>query len=815
MAGLTTRQAEVLLAQYGPNTLPASQGRGIGAILRDILREPMFLLLLAASGLYLFLGSLAEGLFMVCGAAVSFGLVIFQETRSEHALEALREMAEPMAYVIRDGMRARIPASHIVPGDSILVGEGERIPADAWLKSGDVLRVDESVLTGESATVDKTPDTREGSACALLSGTMVTRGQGVAVVTRTGASSEMGRIGGLLANLAHEQTPLQKAMGGLIARLGAGALAFCALVVVAYGLLRGNWMEGVLSGITLAIGILPEEFPMVLAIFMALGAWRLGRHRVLVRRSAVIETLGAINVLCVDKTGTITENRMTVAALRHQGQSYVINGTALSDGCAFLAQTALMASAPQPIDPMDRAVHDLCAKAGIGLPGEALITGSFPLTPARMAMVQIWTGTPDGHVMAAKGAPETIAALCRMSKTQQDAMMADVAVMAAEGLRVLAVARVGDVPDAVASPEDVPFAYLGLVGFMDPLKADVGAALAEATQAGIRVMMITGDYPATALEIARRAGIDITGGCLTGAEIAMLEPVALALRIRDVCVFARVRPEQKLMIVEALRKTGAVVAMTGDGVNDVPAIEAAHVGIAMGGRGTDIAREASDIVLLDDAFGSIIGGIRLGRRIFNNLRKAMTYITAVHVPIAGLALLPVLMGLPPLFYPMHVVLLELLVDPLCSVIFEAEPSDSKAMKRPPRAARESLFGLRQIGFAAMQGFVLLAVVLGLYIFWLQTLLAPQARAVAYTALIAGNLALAFSDSVEAGAAVIDRRRYGYWLIAVLGVGIVASILCIPSLAHIFGFVRPDMDVLASGAALGIVAGGWFGVVKRL
>lgn len=811
MTGLTSQDAALRLGQYGPNTLPETGGRGLFSILRDVLREPMFLLLLGASGLYLFIGSLAEGLFMVAGAGLSLGLVIFQEARSERALKALKNMAEPTAHVIRDGSRVRIAAAAIVPGDTLLVSEGDRIPADAYLARGDVLRVDESALTGESIAVDKTPGEFEVPQNTLLSGTVVVRGQGVAVVTRTGAASEMGRIGRLLADIAPEQTPLQKTTSAVVARLGVVALGFCGLVVLAYGFLRGDWTGGILSGITLAIGILPEEFPMVLAIFMALGAWRLGRHRVLVRRSTVIETLGAISHLCVDKTGTITENRMN---LTH----FLVGGNCVEAATApaaydDLARIAAMACAAQPADPMDMAVHALVATRKTLLPDNGVIVRSYPPTPARMAMVQVWRMHDGGCEMAAKGAPETIAALCRLTPDEQAGMMRDVAVMAAQGLRVLAVAHAAATDEATA-PEDAHFMFAGLVGFMDPLRADVTDALEEARRAGITVVMITGDYPATALEIARRAGIDITGGCLTGAELAALAPADLAQRLAHVRVFARVRPEQKLTIVNALRALGAAVAMTGDGVNDVPALEAAHVGIAMGRRGTDIAREAADIVLIDDAFASIIGGVRLGRRIFANMRKAMTYVTAVHVPIAGLALLPILAGLPPLFYPMHVVLLELLVDPLCSIAFEAEPSEARAMRRNPRPLSESLFGTRQIAFAMAQGAVLLAAVFCVYTYALGVMPEDEARAAAYVALIAGNLALAFSDSVEAGASFLDARHAVYWLIAVLGAAITAAVLYVPALAHIFGFAAPAPVALGAAIAAGITAGGWYGVFKR-
>ena len=526
---------------------------------------------------------------------------------------------------------------------------------------------------------------------------MNVRGQGVVQVARTGTATRLGRIGASLAAIEEEPTLLQRTTGALIAKLGLLALAFCGVVAVAYGLLRGDWVGGALSGITLAIALLPEEFPMVLAIFLALGAFRLARHNVLVRRAAVIETLGAATFLCVDKTGTLTENRMVLTSVWRAGGAGSRGHVRLSGAAVEPLRTPLLASAVRPVDPMDRAVRDWDAGRAEADGAEAPLR-TYPLRPELLAFVQVW---PDGGgvLYAAKGAPEAIFRLCRMGETT-GAMDAVVADLASRGLRVLGVASARDDQGSATAPEDMAFTFEGLIAFADPVRADVPQAIAEAKRAGIAVAMITGDYPATALEIARQAGIDASAGVLTGKEIAGLDPDELRERVRRTRVFARIMPEQKLALVEALKADGEVVAMTGDGVNDAPALEAAHIGIAMGQRGTDVAREAADIVLLDDRFVSIVGGVRLGRRIFANLRKALTYVTAIHVPIAGLALLPILMGLPPILYPMHVILLELVVDPVCSLVFEGEPSERHAMQKPPRPrpSRSSAPGRLRLGF---------------------------------------------------------------------------------------------------------------------
>ena len=817
--GLTGAEAELRLARHGPNLVQSTRVRGLGQIVRTTLREPMFLLLLFAAGLYLVFGSLGEGLFLVAGATVSVGLVVIQELRSERALAALNALAEPLARVIRDGEPQIVPARSLVPGDLLVVGEGGRIPADAVLVAGDALTVDESTLTGESAPVLKcaAEDPADGAAgdpapgeemsAALFAGTMIVRGQGLALVSRTGAATRLGMIGAELAVLSEEPTLLQRNVGRLIARLGILALAFCLAVALAYGLLRGDWFQGALAGITLAISLLPEEFPMVLAVFMALGAWRLARHNVLVRRSAVIETLGATTLLCVDKTGTLTENRMSLQCVWCGGRSYDAASGGLPEEAFPVVTAAQLASAVRAHDAMDLAVHRTAGAPPSGAP-----IRSYPLHPGFLAFVQVWP-EPDGAVVyAAKGAPETVLRLCRDDAGTVRLAEGAAQQMAERGMRVLAVARARFDPDPGQSPEGLPFRFVGLIGFADPVRADVPAALAEADRAGVGVAMITGDYPATALAIAQDAGIEAGAGLVTGAELGSGLPIEA--RLADVRIFARIMPEQKLRLIEAFRAAGHVVAMTGDGVNDAPALAAADVGIAMGRRGTDVAREASDLILLDDRFASIVGGIRLGRRIFANLRRAMIFITAIHIPIAGMALLPILVGMPPFLYPMHVVLLELLLDPLCSLVFEGEPSEEDAMARPPRPANESLFGLREMLVAGVQGTILLGAVLALY-GWSIAAGIPDAvaRSQAFIALVVGNLSLALAVASSLSTALFDRRRIAFWIIAPAALTVLAATILVPQLASILKFAMPTAVQIGAAILIGAAAGSAFRLAR--
>lgn len=802
--GLSAAEAARRLSEIGPNAAPARRGRGLARIIAETLREPMFLLLLAAAGLYLLLGDWREGIFLCLGASAAVGLVISQEARSERALAALRDLSQPTARVLRDGAVQRIPAREIVPGDLVLIAEGERIPADGRLVSNDVLGVDESILTGESALVDKRragPDDAPAGETApdqLFAGTMTLRGQGLARVTRTGAATSLGQIDASLAGLAEEPTPLQRTAGRLVGWLGVMALGFCALVALAYGLVRGAWIDGGLAGLTVAIALVPEEFPMVLAVFLALGARRLARRRVLVRRNAAIEALGGATVLCVDKTGTLTENRMRVARLWPE------------PAADELWAIGRLASAPRPSDPMDRALQE-----GPKPSGHAVLDPEpsrvWPLTAQRMAVIQAWRQA-DGVLLAAKGAPEAIIGLCRLPAAQAEQVMAEVRNLAQAGLRVLGAcvreAQADEAPDAAA------FRFTGLIGFEDPLRADAPAAIAEARAAGVQVMMITGDHPSTALAVARAAGLEVEAGVLLGAELAQLDAAALAARLDAVRVFARVAPEQKLALVQALKARGEVVVMTGDGVNDAPALEAAHIGVAMGRRGSDVAREAADLVLLDDSFASIVGGVRLGRRIFANLRRALTYVTAIHVPVAGLAIAPVLLGLPPLLYPMHVMLLELAIDPICALVFEGEPSGRNAMRRPPRKRDEALFGAAELRRAMVQGLGVLAAVLAVYLIGLQQASEVQARGAAFLALALSNLVLALADAASGGGSLFGRHRRIFWAISAALAVILALVFCVPALAQLFRIAPPSTGLLVLALAAAVVGGGWPLAVRR-
>jgi Ca2+-transporting ATPase len=750
--GLSSAEAAVRLKTFGPNELPNRDRRNFIRIVFEVVRQPMFGLLLGGGAIYFLLGELIDGVVLGLFATLSVSISIVQETRSERVLESLRALASPRALVVRDGLHRRIAGRDVVPGDVMILAEGDRVPADAIVLDGHDLLADESLLTGESVPVRKRPAATEvawgqpggDDLPFAFAGTLVARGAGITRVVATGLRSEMGKIGQALQTITLEQPRLQAQLNWLVRDFAFLGIAVAGLVVLLFGLLRGSWLQAALGGIAIGMSILPEEIPLVLAVFMAMGAWRISRAGVLTRRAAAIETLGSATVLCTDKTGTLTENRMRVEVLVADGEIWRRNDSPPPAGkIERVLIAALGASAPLPMDPMDCAIHE----AGVAdkTARSRTLLRSYGLRPDLFATTNIWNETDDTAVAAyVKGAPEAIAELCRMSEARRALLLKEVDAFAAQGIRVLAVADAlfvlpdGKHPD---SQREIPFTYAGLVGFIDPLRPTVPAAVQECRTAGVRVVMITGDYPATARAIAAQAGID-AGAVISGDDLDALSDPELAKAMKTTSVFARIRPHQKLRLVEALKQDGEIVAMTGDGVNDAPAIKAAHIGIAMGGRGTDVAREASSLVLLGDDFASIVSTIRLGRRIYDNLRKAIQYIVAVHIPIAGLALLPFLLGLPLILMPIQIALLEMVIDPACSVVFESESEEQDVMRRPPRKPGAPVLPRATALWAAVQGLAALAIV-GLALFLGARAGMPQddLRAFVFATLVLMNIGL--------------------------------------------------------------------------
>lgn len=834
MDGLSEEEAARRLREEGPNLIPSAERRTTFRIVLDILREPMFLLLLAAGAVYLVLGDLQEALILLSFVVLVLSITFFQEQRTERALEALRDLSSPRALVIREGRRRRIAGTEVVRGDIVVLAEGDRVPADGVLLACSNLAVDESLLTGEAVPVRKLPcegPTDVGMPGGddlpwVFAGTLVVKGHGIAEVKRTGPASEMGKIGKSLREISTEPTALQRETRGLVLRLAALGAVLCVTVFAVYGATRGDWLKGLLVGITLAMALLPEEFPVVLTVFLALGAWRMSRHNVLTRRIPAVETLGAATVLCVDKTGTITENRMTVSGLAVDGSIYDLcekRGGGLPEEFHELLEFGVLASQKDPYDPVEVAIAGLGGDALDGtehLHFDWILEREYPLSPELLAVSHVWR-SPDGreYVIAAKGAPEAVADLCHMDDEQRQRLARQVEELSGRGLRLLGVAKASFHMEELPSDQhDFVFSYLGLLGFQDPVRPSVPASVEECRRAGIRLIMITGDYPGTALHVAEEIGLAHGGEVISGPDLEEMEDSELRESIRHANVFARVVPRQKLRLVEALKLNGEVVAMTGDGVNDAPALKAAHIGVAMGGRGADVARECADLVLLDDNFSSIVRAVRAGRRVFDNLKKAMTYIVAVHIPIAGLSLIPVLFKLPLVFAPAHIALLEVIIDPACSLAFEAEPEEENIMERPPRSPRERVFAGRTLLFSVLQGLSALLVVSAVFsLSRLRGLEEEEVRALTFTTLVIANLALILVNrSWELTVWKTRKRRNPAlrWILAGT-VTVLALVLYVPALRGLFTFAPlslVDLCICLGAAALGVV---WFEAAKLI
>ncbi len=834
ISGLSEKEASQIMAREGFNEIPSAKKRSFLRIAAGVLREPMLLLLFASGAIYMVLGDIQEALMLMAFVFVIITITLYQERKTERTLEALRDLSSPRALVIRDGTTKRIAGREVVRGDIMVLAEGDRVPADGIVLDSNNLQLEESLLTGESVPVRKS----EGKDASVMgrpggdntpfvySGTLVVSGLGIARVAATGMHTEFGKIGRSIQTIESEDTLLQKETRRIVRNLAIGGISLCALLAVAYGITVGRWLEGFLVSITLAMAILPEEFPIVLTVFMALGAWRISRNQVLTRRMPAIETLGSNTVLCVDKTGTLTMNRMSVNKIFTGGEYFsidYISSKAPPEGFHELIEFSILASQTNPFDPMEKALKDLgdhYQDLTEHLHRDWTFMREYSLSKDLLALSRVWK-SPGGedYIIAAKGSPEAVMDLCHLGGEETDALSGRINTMAAEGLRVLGVARARfKQPSLPGDQHSFTFDFLGLVGFADPIRPTVPPAIEECYAAGVRVVMITGDYPITAQQIARQIGLRNSDEVITGVEMTGMTDEQLRESIKTVNIFARVVPEQKLRLVNAFKHNGEIVSMTGDGVNDAPALKAANIGIAMGGRGTDVAREAAALVLLDDDFSCIVKAIRLGRRIFDNLRKAMAYILAVHVPIAGLSLIPVLLKWPLVLLPVHVVFLELIIDPACSIAFEAEPEENDIMRRPPRNRKEPLFNRRTLVISLSQGFVVLLVTLGIYGYSLEMGRGDlEARSLSFTTLVIANLGLILSNRFWSGNILdnIRRKNPALWAIVGATMAFLGLVLYVPPLRELFSFniLHFNDVVLCLAAGVGSIL--LFEVIKYL
>lgn len=831
LKGLSQDEVSQRQEQDGFNELP-TQGKRKGLdILIGVLKEPMFLLLIACGALYLLSGEFQEALMLLGFVFVIIGITFYQERKTERALEALKDLSSPRAYVVRDSEKIRIPGRDVVRDDVILLSEGDRVPADCVLIHAINFSIDESLLTGESVPVRKVSAQDASTSMGkpggedlpfAFSGTLVVSGQAAGIIKATGTRTELGKIGKALQSLEEERTPLQIQTGKVVRVFAFFGGVLCALVVVVYWLTRGNLLEGFLAGLSLAMATLPEEFPVVLTVFLALGAWRISKFRVLTRRVPAVETLGSATVLCVDKTGTLTFNKMTVSDIVAGDQVFQIEKTnqPLPEEFHEVVEYSILASPVDPFDPMEKAMKELGERTLSQT--EHLHSGwtlqrEYPLSKELLAMSRVWTSASGQDlVIAAKGAPEAIADLCHFDGPELKWLEGKIDMLSNQGKRVIGVAcarqRKTDLPK---EQHDFKFTFIGLIGLEDPVRPNVKGAILECYTAGIRTIMITGDYPGTAMSIARQIGLKNPGKHITGSELETLTDEQLADRIKDINIFARMVPEQKLRIVQALKLNKEIVAMTGDGVNDAPALKAAHIGVAMGGRGTDVAREAASLVLLDDDFNSIVTAVRMGRRIYDNLKKAMMFILSVHIPIAGLSFIPVLLKWPLILFPVHIVFLELIIDPACTLIFEADKDDVEAMKRKPRSIHAKLFEGSTLLKCFFQGGLTLAVTIAIYLFIRNDHSTETARALSFLTLVVCSLGMILSNRslTKSGITMLKEKNIAFKWVITGTVTVMCLVLTIPFLKNLYRFGSVSLNDVSLALTGGLVTIGLMELVK--
>jgi Ca2+-transporting ATPase len=823
--GLTTTEAEARLKRYGPNDLVPQEARHWWTPIIHALTDPMVLLLLAAGLVYVFLQEYRDGIVLLVALLPIVAMDLLLEVRAERTLDRLRSLAAPRALVLRDGREQAIPSRSLVPGDVLLLQEGDVLPADGWLVEAHGLQIDESSLTGESQPIQKSQASgqpgvlspqSEDAHLAGFAGTTVLSGRGRLELAATGKNTQYGQIGALVAAAGSEATPLQRAITHLFRLLGAAALLFC-VAVVGLEMLHGHgWATAILAGVSLGMAAIPEEFPIVFTLFLSLGVWRMARQQALVRRLAGVETLGSTTVICTDKTGTITQGKLALVRLWTPGEpasvGHDISSTEPTSAQRSLLQSALLTFVPTSRDALDRALAEAAGSLELVHPPDAALVHEYPFATSERLAAAIWREASGEQArLYAKGAWEGIRELLDPATPPEILAAFHLAhdVLTSQGLRVLAVAeRALSQPSGHRSRDITGLQPLGLLGLMDPLRPGVRTALQECREAGVRVILLTGDNPQTAATIAHAAGLAGPGERLkaaTGAHLEKASDAELKKLLETHHVFARVLPAQKYRIVRALKEGGAVVAMTGDGINDAPALKAADVGVAMGRRGTEVARAAATMVLLDDNFATIVAAVREGRRIFDNLRRAFGYLIAFHLPIVLSALLIPLTNAPLFLLPIHLVWLELIVHPTSALVFEGDAPDPRLMQRPPRRPDEPL--LSRVAFLRMGLAGILAtaaVVLAYLLAYFQGASAPQARALAFTLLIVSQVWLVLLERSPHLPIWRTFQRKNRWLPGILGVtlGSLALVLFVPAMRDLAQF---DPLTLMDWSIVGLVA----------
>ena len=817
--GLSDAAVDVSRTTHGDNTLEAHERSGFWKALWTAVTEPMFLLLVAAATIYFILGELGEAWFMLGAIVLVSTISFYQDQRSRKALEALAQFTQAKARAIRNNVVVELSTEELVVGDHVVVNEGELLPADGLVVHANDFAVNESILTGEPFSVLK--DTEGGTKSEVFRGTQAVGGLAVVRITQVGAASALGKIGTSMTAITESRSPLEQQISRFVRNM---AIVGAAFFLVVWGLnfhASGDVLDSLLKGLTLAMSILPEEIPVAFTTFMALGAWRLMKLGILVKHAKTVETLGSATVICTDKTGTITENKMELAALHVWSEEASRDPMHWdTDAARHLITTAMWASEPVPFDPMETALHKAYGDTSTEDERPAFrMVHEYPLSGKPPMMTHVFARDGGPRIIAAKGAPEAIIACSALEDEERHAVLAQVDALAVQGYRVLAVGETTLEGDHYpAEQQDFTFTYLGLVAFHDPPKKNIAQVFKSFSDAGIRINIITGDNAVTTAAIAKAVGFTVEGRPLDGDEVLAMSDGDLDSALKTSNLFTRMFPEAKLRVVNALKAQGHVVAMTGDGVNDGPALKAAHIGIAMGKRGSELAKEAAALILLDDDLGRMVDAVAMGRKIYGNLKKAIQYIISIHIPIILTVALPLLLGwlYPNIFTPVHVIFLELLMGPTCSIAYESEPIEAGSMQRKPRRMDLTFLSWGELRTSLMQGLMITAGTLFCYQWGVRHALGEDmTRTLVFTALVVANIALtlvnrSFEHSIWSTLQYRNRLLRGILAGTVL---LLVALLYVPLFRDFFQLASPDTSLLALASGVGLLSVLWYDGVK--
>lgn len=817
LGGLNSEEVEKLQKKYGMNELVSQEKPNMLKKFLGVFKEPMFLLLLIAATVYFLLGAPKDGAIMLVFVGFVASITFIQEWKTEKTMNALKDLTSPKVNTLRNGKNILIKSTELVPGDVVFLSEGERIPADCIVLEPSNFSVDESILTGESEYVMKVSTTQSEKSTdywkkdILYAGTLCVFGKCTAIVKFTGINTEYGKIGKAISEAKDEPTPLQKKVSILVKNIAIAGVILCISVMVASYFYSFDILNSILSGISLAMAIIPEEFPVVLTVFLSMGAYRLAKNNTLMRKISAVETLGSATVLCVDKTGTITQNKMKVKSIYSDGR--IFNNEDLKN--QELSDLMVLSCEKDPYDPMEKAILEAANLSQLETVYKYDLSKkiAFDSKTKRMANIYI---KDNKYYVAVKGSAETVLGLCKLDKQTMDEINIEIDKMASNGLRVLALADCTS-EEVYEDLECYELTFKGLVGLQDPPKEGVEEAIKLCKKAGIRVVMITGDYSKTAMAIGEEIGLKFTDKVIVGNEIDSLSENELCEVVKSCDVFSRVIPEQKMKIVKALKKNGEIVAMTGDGVNDAPALKSADIGIAMGQRGTEVAKEAADMILMDDNFTTIVKSVKDGRRVYDNIRKAMVYILIIHIPIAAMAMFAPLFNLPPLLLPMHIMLLELIIDPTCSIVFEGEPAEANIMENPPRPPQEPILTRSLTIKVVLQGIIMFLAAFMPFHYMIDLGISSEyARSFSLITFIVANVTLVLVNrsNTELLYHLIKEKGSKVRLIVnSMALIMVFAIVYIPILNSFFRTEKIGIYPLIIAIVLGFISTGWWEIVK--